>query len=301
MAGAITKPGPDRNPGRFLPGNEVRLGGFGKTAQAGEPGSISGIPSIAMTLLPLPKARLRFGGPFRVALLVLLAAGSLQAEEPFHFHETFDDFDASRFRTKIPNPNTEVREGVLWTRGESGGKYPPMVYLDVAGQDLDLSFRYRHREDGGMVWFFVDGDDGFGSVDHLLRVKLLRNGVQLQVDAHSLDPDHPDRLNRDRPADRVSGAYRLNRRFPLEKVELSANTWRTVALSFRGKSVEISVDGETWRQTLEDPGFAVTKRKLLWMHKGGEKGIEIDDIRIREVVASGENKSLVSPPKEPAP
>ena len=95
----------------------------------------------------------------------------------FTFSETFEDFDPTRFQTKIPNKNTEVRNGVLWTRGESGGKYPPMVYLGVDGKDVDISFRYRHLENGGMVWFFVDGDDGFGGVDHMLRVKLNRTGV----------------------------------------------------------------------------------------------------------------------------
>ena len=37
-----------------------------------------------------------------------------------------------------------------------------MVYLGVEGKDLEISFRYRHLENGGMVWFFADGDDGFG-------------------------------------------------------------------------------------------------------------------------------------------
>ena len=204
------------------------------------------------------------------------------AGEPFRFNETFDDFDATRFRTEIPNRNSEVRDGVLWTRGDSGGKYPPMVYLDVDGKDLEISFRYRHLENGGMVWFFVDGDDGFGSVDHMLRVKLNRTGVQLQIDAHSLNPNHPDRQNTGRPADKVSGAYRLNKKFPQEDVDLISNAWREVTLSFRGESVTISVDGKTWTRTLKHACFDETKRKLLWMQKGGEKGIEIDDIRVTE-------------------
>ena len=206
-------------------------------------------------------------------------------QAPLEFSETFDEFDPDRFQTQIPNKNTQVRNGVLWTRGESGGKYPPMVYLNVAGKDLEVSFRYRHLENGGMVWFFVDGDDGFGSIDHMLRVKLNRTGVQLQIDAHSLDPNHPDRQNGDRPADKVSGAYRLNKKLPQEDVDLSANVWRQLKLVFQGDTVTISVDGETWSKTVIEDCFNAAKRKLLWMQKGGDKGIEIDDIKVTQ--ASG--------------
>jgi hypothetical protein len=205
-------------------------------------------------------------------------------EGRFRFRETFDKFDPARFQTKIPNKNTEVRNGSLWTRGESGGKYPPMVYLGVEGKDIEISFRYRHLQKGGMVWFFVDGDDGFGSVDHMLRVKLNRSGVQLQIDSHSLDPDHPDRQNKSRPADKVSGAYRLNTKLPQEDVDLAANVWRQVRLHFHGDTASVSVDGETWRKTIKHACFDATKRKLLWMQKGGEKGIEIDDIKVTEAV-----------------
>ncbi len=208
---------------------------------------------------------------------------SVSGEDTEVFRESFDNFDSARFSTKIPNKNTTVRDGVLWTRGKSGGKYPPMVYLDVEGKDLEISFRYRHLQDGGMVWFFVDGDDGFGSVDHMLRVKLLRTGLQLQIDSHSLDPNHPDRQNKSRPADKVSSAYRLNERFPQEQVDLSANVWHQVKLVFRGDTVDISVDGKTWSKTLKHSCFNAAKRKLLWMQNGGEKGIEIDDILVSEV------------------
>ena len=204
------------------------------------------------------------------------------AQSPQSFSETFDSFDPARFHTKIPNRNTEVRDGVLWTHGQSGGKYPPMVYLDVTGRDLEISFRYRHLQDGGMVWFFVDGDDGFGSVDHMLRVKLLRKGVQLQIDSHTLDANHPNRLNTKRPADKVSGAYRLNKRFPQEALDLSANEWHAVKLVFQGDTVTISVDGKAWQKTLTHSCFDASKKKLLWMQNGGEKGIEIDDILVRQ-------------------
>ncbi len=206
---------------------------------------------------------------------------------PFNFNETFDQFDPARFQTKIPNSNTQVRDDVLWTRGESGGKYPPMVYLDVEGKDLEISFRYRHLADGGMVWFFIDGDDGFGNVDHMLRVRLNRTGVQLQIDSHSLNPKHPDRQNNGRPADKVSGAYRLNKKLPQEDVDLSANVWRQVKLVFHGDTVTISVDGETWSTLTKHACFNATKRKLLWMQKGGEKGIEIDDIKVTEATSPG--------------
>lgn len=204
----------------------------------------------------------------------------LCAAELAVIHETFGaDFDAKRFLTPIPNKNTEVRNGVLWTRGSSGGKYPPMVYLAVEGKDLSISFRYRHLAVGGWLWFFVDGDDGFGSVDHMLRVKLLRDGVQLEVDAHSKDPNHPQRQN-NRPADTVGGAYRLNEFFPLEKVDLSKNTWHEVRLEFSGDKAVIHVDGNTWSKTLARANFNAGKRKLLWMQNGGEAGIELDDIRV---------------------
>ena len=120
-----------------------------------------------------------------------------------------------------------------------------MVYLPVQGKDLTILFRYCHLAVGGWLWFFVYGDDGFGSVDHMLRVKLLRHGVQLQVDAHSKDADHPMRQNTGRPADPKSGAYRLNEFLPLEKVDLTANNWHEVKLIFRGEEVIITVDAET--------------------------------------------------------
>lgn len=216
------------------------------------------------------------------ALLAAMLLAPLRAAEPAAaIHETFDGiFDAKRFTTPIPNKNTEVRNGVLWTRGSSGGKYPPMVYLPVEGRDLTISFRYRHLDAGGWLWFFVDGDDGFGGVDHMLRVKLLRDGVQLQVDSHSRDANHPQRQKGDRPADPVSDAYRLNEFFPLEKVDLSRSTWREVRLVFRGEQVSASVDGKVWAKTLGRPCFNAAKRKLLWMQNGGEKGIELDDILV---------------------
>ena len=197
--------------------------------------------------------------------------------EMFSVHEDFGPgFDAKKFLTPIPNKNTEVRDGALWTHGSSGGKYPPMVYLFLDGKDLTMSFRYRHLGQGGMLWLFVDGDDGFGSVDHMLRVKLLRDSIVLEVDAHSPDPKHPLRQNT-READSVSKVYRTNEFFAPEKVDLSANTWRTVRLFFKGDTVDMSVEG-VWSRRLTRANFDATKRKLLWMQAGGEAGIEIDDV-----------------------
>lgn len=218
----------------------------------------------------------------RSFLLGFITLGTMaSAAEPTNLHESFDaGFDSKRFSTPIPNKNTEVREGVLWTRGESGGKYPPMVYLPVEGKDMTISFRYRHLGDGGWLWFFVDGDDGFGSVDHMLRVKLLRSGIQLEVDAHSMDPNHPMRQKQGRGADPVSGAYRLNEHFPLEKVDLTKNEWHAMKLVFTGETVVITLNEAQWTHTLTRPNFNAAKRKLLWMQNGGAQGLEIDDIRV---------------------
>jgi hypothetical protein len=216
-----------------------------------------------------------------LSLSCSLPAAEIPAPAPGPIQESFgSDFDAKRFTTPIPNKNTQVRDGVLWTHGSSGGKYPPMVYLTVEGNDLTLSFRYRHLADGGWLWFFVDGDDGFGSEDHLLRVKLLRQGIELQVDGHSKDPNHPLRQKTDRPADKISGAYRLNEFFPLEKVDLSRNEWVNVQLVFAGEQVTLHVGDQLWTKTLKRPGFKAAKRKLLWMQNGGQAGIELDDIKV---------------------
>jgi len=212
-----------------------------------------------------------------LGLILLLPLALVGSTETFSVSEDFGStFDAKKFITPIPNKNTSIRDGVMWTHGASGGKYPPMVYLALAGKDLTMSFRYRHLDKGGMLWLFVDGDDGYGSVDHMLRVRLNRDSVVLEVDAHSLDPKHPLRQNTREP-DPVSKAYRTNEHFPAEKVDLADNEWRSVKLVFKGDTVDISVDGK-WKQTLKRPNFDATKRKLLWMQNGGEKGIEIDDV-----------------------
>jgi hypothetical protein len=110
----------------------------------------------------------------------------------------------------------------------------------------------------------------------MLRVRLNRDAVVLEVDAHTLDPKHPLRQNT-READPISQAYRTNEHLPAEQVDLSANEWRTVRLAFRGDTVDMSVDGK-WTRALRRPNFDATKRKLLWMQSGGDAGIEIDDV-----------------------
>lgn len=220
-------------------------------------------------------------------ILLLLLTSLATAAEPFTFSETFDaPFDASRFTTPIPNKNTSVGDGVLVTRGESGGKYPPMVYLPVAGADLEISFRYRHTGEGGWLWFFVDGDDGFGSVDHLLRVKLLRNAVELEVDGHTKDPAHPLRQKTGRDADPVSGAWRTNEILPATKLDLSGTGWHEVKLVFSGETVKVGIDGEAWSETLSRPSFREVKRKLLWMQNAGKDSLEIDEVTVKETVAN---------------
>jgi hypothetical protein len=98
------------------------------------------------------------------------------------------------------------------------------------------------------------------------------------LDAHSPDPAHPLRQNT-RPADPVSKVYRTNEFFPAEKVDLSSSAWRTVQLRFKGDAVDMAVEG-LWNRQLKRPNFDATKRKLLWMQNGGEKGIEIDDVLV---------------------
>ena len=84
------------------------------------------------------------------ALLTTPIISTGVAAEPFR--ETFwPEFDAKRFLTPIPNKNTSVRGGVLWTQGSSAGKYPPMVYLPVEGKDLTIYFHYRHLAADGWL------------------------------------------------------------------------------------------------------------------------------------------------------
>jgi len=223
---------------------------------------------------------MRFLYPFGIIAILLVTLVSAQEPPKQEIHEDFEsNFNPAHFSTPIPNKNTEVRDGALWTRGSSGGKYPPMVYMPVQGEDLTLSFRYRHLEDGGWLWFFVDGADGFGSTDHMLRVKLLREGIQLEIDGHSLDANHPQRQNTRAP-DKVSGAYRLNEFLPLKKHDLKANVWHQVKIVFKGDQVTLTLDDQAWAQSLKRSAFKGEKRKLLWMQNGGEKGIELDEIHV---------------------
>ncbi len=212
--------------------------------------------------------------PFTLLTLSLVGCAT---PENFSVHEDFGPaFDTKKFLTAIPNKNTSIRDGVMWTRGSSGGKYPPMVYLSLGGKDLTISFRYRHLENGGMLWLFVDGYDGYGGTDHMLRVRLNRDSIVLEVDGHTYDKNHP-LLQKNFPPLAVSGSLRTNEVLPTEKVDLSANEWRTVKLVFKGDTVNMSVDGK-WMRSLQRPNFDAAKRKLLWMQNGGEKGVEIDDV-----------------------
>ncbi len=231
--------------------------------------------------------------PVASVFISVLAVPSVSCGQQSEIHEQFNSETVSSFfLTDIPNKNTEIRDGVLWTRGESGGKYQPLVSLGVDGKDLTVSFRYRHLEQGGMVWFFVDGDDGYGSVDHMLRVKLMRTGIQLQIDSHSLDPNHPDRQNNSRPADKVSGAYRLNTKYPRDSIDLTKNRWHDVKIQFSGKTVTITLDEKKWKKTLKHACFDQEKCKILWMQNGGGKGVELDDIHVTQTIVENEPLGL---------
>lgn len=217
-----------------------------------------------------------------VPVFLLLATASM-ASEPSDIHETFDDLDPVRFLTPIPNRHTRVRDGVLWTRGGPQQGYPPLLYMPIQGTDLAISFRYRQLGDGEYVWLLVDGDDSFGGTDHVFRVKLMRNGIQLQVDGHTLDANASNIQKFGGPRiDEVSGSYRTNELLPLEKLELSDNDWHQVDITFRRETVTVTFDETRWTQTVERPGFKFSKQKLLWMLKGGEAGIELDDIIVCE-------------------
>lgn len=189
--------------------------------------------------------------------------------------------DAALFTTQIPNRYTEVRDGVLWTRGrDKKAKYPPMVYYPLDGSvDLEIQFRYRQLGEGGWLWFFVDADDGGGGIDHCLRVRLSPTMLSLQVDGKTSNPSHPNRQPSRKP-DKVSGLYRVPEKLPPIKLDLAPRQWRTVALTFRDDKVTVSLEDPAWSKTLERPNFPHPKRKLLWMQQGGAQGIEIDDLRV---------------------
>jgi len=197
-------------------------------------------------------------------------------------NENFDTLDPTHFITPLPNKNTDLRNGALWTRGSSGGKYPPMVYMPVEGDDLTVSFRYRHLGDGGWLWFFVDGDDGLGGTDHMLRVKFMRDSVQIMMNHHTLNRNHPG-IDTTRPMriDTVSRTIRWNEYLPAEKLDLRKNEWHEVNLIFKWEKVTISIEGNRWKQSLNRPGFSAPKHKLLWMQNGGEAGIELDEIFVQ--------------------
>tara|TARA_R110002096_G_scaffold74283_20_gene176141 strand:+ start:1077 stop:1760 length:684 start_codon:yes stop_codon:yes gene_type:complete len=215
---------------------------------------------------------------------ILFASQALTALEkhdkaPIQGHETFADYKPEIF-TQFPTKNSEVRDGVLWTRGESGGKYPPTVGFPIAETDCALTFHYRHLGDGNMIWLFINGDDGFGGFDHILRVKLTRNSVGLQVDSHTKDPNHPD-LQADRNPDATSGAYRVSEKLIPDPIEdLDDDEWHELKMVFEGNTVKITLDGRHWKTELTRPGFAFEKQEIALFLAGGEKGIEIDDLKV---------------------
>ena len=122
----------------------------------------------------------------------------------------------------------------------------------------------------------------------------MRTGIQLQIDSHSLDPNHPDRQNNSRPADKVSGAYRLNTKYPRESIDLTKNMWHHVRVQFYGETVTINLDEKKWKKTLRHACFDQEKQKVLWMQNGGEKGVEIDDIHVTQTMAEDDQQEALS-------
>ncbi|MDF1819920.1 MAG: hypothetical protein P1U54_14900 [Immundisolibacteraceae bacterium] len=221
---------------------------------------------------------------FLLPTLVFFACHSASALEkhdkaPIEGHETFDTYKPEIF-TQFPEKNSEVLDSVLWTRGESGGKYPPTVAFPVQVTDGTFSFRFRHLGDGNMFWLFINGDDGYGGFDHVLRVKVTRKAISLQVDAHTMDPKGPN-VQPGRKPDPKSGAYRAPEQLKPEMVEgLDDDGWHELELSFEDDTVEISLDGRNWKTELSSPGFAFEKQEFFLFLSGGEAGIEIDDLKI---------------------
>lgn len=199
-----------------------------------------------------------------------------------------EPFDASAFITPIPNSFTKVRGGVLWTHGrDPEAKYPPMVYYPIdGGSDIDIQFRFRILGEGRDRWLhcFVDADDGGGGMDHCVRVLLRAHELRFHVDGKTTDPNHPGRQP-NKPADKVSGLYRVPESFDPVPLEIGVGVWRTLRLSFRGDALTTSIPELNWSHTFQRPTFPHPKRKLLWMQNGGEEGIEIDDLVINAASA----------------
>lgn len=84
----------------------------------------------------------------------------------------------------------------------------------------------------------------------------------------------------------MSGAFRLSQKLQKDVVNLKINQWHDVSVTFRNHEVTISVDRQIWSKTLQHSCLNTKERKLLWMQKGGDQGIEIDDLKITRAVAS---------------
>jgi len=223
---------------------------------------------------------------FLLIILILLGYTLLGAIEksdkaPFKGHITFDHIKSERFST-FSEKNTTLKNGILWTRGKGGKKYPPMVRFPIKEKDCTISFRYRFLGENNSIWMFINGDDSFGGYDHILRVKLLSTGVAISVDAHTKDPKQlkVKKGKKQRKPDKLSGAYRMSEKLPMEKVNLKDNKWHELTLVFKDNTVSMSLDEKLWTKELTRPGFGFEKQGINWMLNGGEKGIEIDDLKV---------------------
>ena len=226
-----------------------------------------------------------------LSLEVFSASKEKAKLKPFKGHETFDNLSEKRF-IKFSKKNSEIKNGVLRTHGKSGSKYPPQVEIPIDEMDCTISVRFRHLGEGNLLYLFIDGDDGFGGQDHMLRVRINRNSVRVQVDNHTKDPKDPKLLKsiartkkinpnkKERPADSISGAYRVPEMLKPNMLDLKDAKWHELKLLFKKDTVSISIDEKLWTKTLKRPGFAFKKDEILFMFDGGDKGIEIDDLKI---------------------
>jgi hypothetical protein len=66
----------------------------------------------------------------------------------------------------------------------------------------------------------------------------------------------------------------------MTKVDLNDNKWHELKLAFKKNTVSMSLDGKLWTTELTRPGFGFEKQGINWMLTGGDKGVEIDDLKV---------------------
>ena len=186
--------------------------------------------------------------------------------------------------SKFDKNHSQIRNGVVYTKGRGTKKYPPSLGIPIKETDCAITFKYRQLGDGKAIIFFINGDDSFGGFDHTFRIYLLRNGIKLQVDAHTKNKNElsEKQKQRNRPPNKTSGAYRNCEARPFKKVNLNDDKWHTVEIVFKGKNVKVSLDGKLV-ESLDRRGFAFEKNELYFMQDGGEKGLELGHFNIESL------------------